>query len=495
MQKIYKNNPKGFTALWLMIIMVMFSAASWGFVTKNPELKEKLISTLSKASDFVPKNIDFSIGSSDVLWKINSFGWEKGEDFNSVIFDGENYVAVWSSVSDLSSLWGNKNNGPHENFIIAKFDKNLKLLNINNFNNDGDTEKYAIFSSVAFDGSNYVAVGKVLMSSGNSRLSDFVIAKFDTDLNLQTIDTFWKFGEDSFSSIIYDGENYVAVWTSASNLGEFWSKRKFKPEWIHETPDYDFVIAKFDTNIKLLSFEVYWQEQSAYIPIGREYLTSVIYDGENYVAVGKTNWDLTSLWGWGRKRSDVFVIAKFDTNLKLKKINNFWGDKKDLFNSLIYDGENYIAVGFSASDLTSIWWKKATWDRDFVIAKFDANLSLVSINNLWWTHSDFFNSVAYDGEKYIIIGGSKSDLTELWSWSAIKWNTDYVKANFVTATFNKDLKLTNLQNPWWESIDQYSSIIFDGTNHVAVGNSRSDITKLWSSNKNQWSSDFVITKF
>ena len=165
-----------------------------------------------------------------------------------------------------------------------------------------------------------------------------------------------------------------------------------------------------------------------------DYFESVIESGDYYIAVGRSNSDLSSLTGG----SDTvggwdFVIAKFNkSDLSLVNINNLGGTSEDRFNSVIESGNYYIAVGYSISDLSVLTGGSNTLGgSDFVIAKFNkSDLSLVNINNLGGTNLEIFSSVIESGDYYIAAGHSISDLTGLTGGSTTQGNYDFVIAKF-----------------------------------------------------------------
>jgi hypothetical protein len=401
--------------------------------------------------------------------------------FNSVVYDGTNYIAAWYSASDLSLLTWWTNTVWANDFVIAKFDTDLNFIKINNLWGTG----HDMFNSVIYDGTNYIAAWN--SSSDLSLLTwwtntlwtnDFVIAKFDTDLNLVQINNLWGTWSDSFFSLIYDGINYIAVWDSASDLSllTWWSTAV----WAN-----DFVIAKFDPSLNLIKINNLWGTWS-------EGFKSIIYDGTNYIAAWNSSSNLSWLtwWTFSVWGSD-FIIAKFDTSLNLITLNNLWGTLTDVFQSVIYDGSNYIAAWYSQSNLSGLtWWSTAVWSSDFVIAKFDTNLNLIKINNFWGTLFELIASVIYDGTNYITAWYSSSNLSTLTWWTDTTWGYESVMVEFDT-----DLNLIEINNIWGTLAENLNSVIYNGTNYIAVWIAESDLSTLTWWTTNAWSYDFAISKY
>ncbi|MEA3515095.1 MAG: hypothetical protein U9R34_06450, partial [Nanoarchaeota archaeon] len=193
----------------------------------------------------------------------------------------------------------------------------------------------------------------------------------------------------------------------------------------------DFVIAKFyKTNLSLVNINNLGGS-------GSDYFEYVIDSGDYYVAVGRSNSDISHLSGGDNTAGyNDFVIAKFyKTNLSLVKINNLGGGSGDYFEYVIDSGDYYVAVGFSGSDLSDFTGGNNTTGKsgkyDFVIAKvLKSNLSLVSINNLGGSDYDKFYSFVVSGDYYIAVGGSYSDLSNLTGGANTSGSSDFVIAKF-----------------------------------------------------------------
>lgn len=137
---------------------------------------------------------DLNILLSDNFW----WGWD--DDFRDVIFDGTDFVMVWQTYSDLSvppfdTLWWITSE-PNGNVLIAKFDVSWNPIKIVN-------NTWWVFYSVIQDGTDYIAVWK----RNTGSFYEFIIAKYDSALNMTDFKKYGTNWENAFKDIILDGTN------------------------------------------------------------------------------------------------------------------------------------------------------------------------------------------------------------------------------------------------------------------------------------------------
>ncbi|OGO86682.1 MAG: hypothetical protein A2Y22_03140 [Clostridiales bacterium GWD2_32_59] len=388
---------------------------------------------------------------TEVLNAINNLGGTGNDYFNAVIKDSEgNYVAVGYSDSNLSSILGETVNGAdtkgNTDFVIAKFNSSLQLIAINNLGGaSGD-----VFESVIQDSAgNYIAVGNSLSDLSNT------------------------------------GEGVNGSITQGSN---------------------DFVIAKFNNSLALTAINNLGGT-------GFDFFMDVIQDsGGSYVAVGYSQSDLTSIsgeepcGGATMQGGCDFVIAKFNSSLALTAINNLGGTTSEYFMDVIQDsGGNYVAVGNSDSNLSSISGETVNGvdtqgDFDLVIAKFDSSLTLAAINNLGGEGREYGNGLIQDsGGNYVIVGSSSGDLSNI-SGETVSGANTQGSYDFLIAKFNSSLVLTAINNLGGTAGDGFDAVIQDSDgSYVAVGESSSNLSSISGEAVNgantQGDNDFVIAKF
>ena len=202
----------------------------------------------------------------------------------------------------------------------------------------------------------YVAVGYSRSSdgdlTGNKGNDDFVIAKFDGNGNKVWVKNYGGSSIDVLRSVKETSDGgYVAVGYSQSSDGDLTGNKG----------DYDFVIAKFDSDGNKV-----WIKNYGGSSVDIFYSLDSTKDG-GYVAVGyslSSDRDLTE-----NKGSSDFVIAKFDGNGNKMWIKNYGGSNYDYFNSVQETSDGgYVAVGYSNSPNGDLSGNKG--GNDFIIAKF-----------------------------------------------------------------------------------------------------------------------------
>ena len=364
--------------------------------------------------------------------KVNNFWWIWVDIFTTIIKDWSDYLTVGFSKSDLSSYnWWSNNTGVLKT-VIARFDNNLDLIKIAN-------QTWWELNSVIQNGADYISVWIWINDN-------FMIIKFDSNLDISINNQFWWTWFDVFNDVLFDGTDYIAVWSSDSDLSNYTS-------W-SVSIDNTAVIAKFDTSLNLTKIVNFtgWD------------FSSVIQDGTNYIAA----------WIWS---NDNFIVAKFDSNLDLVDIF-IWEWIYDEFTNIILDGTNYIVVWYSSSDLSNYtWWSTNPDEKErYVIAKFDQNLNLLSINNeLDWLEN---TSVVKSWTNYIAVW------IGLWAGST----------DFYVTEYNNNLNLLRSNNIVWDWFDIMLSNIKDWDDMIAIWFSNSDLSNYTWWTISNWNPYFVIWK-
>ncbi len=385
---------------------------------------------------------------------------------------------------------------------------------LNNINNLGGTQNDLFediiqdrdgnYICVGISGSNLSIISGESVNGANTQGSyDFVIAKFNSSLQLIAINNLGGTSGDYFYSIIQDSDgNYVCVGESGSNLSTISGE---SINGANTQGSYDFVIAKFNTNLQLIAINnlggASWDS-----------FNSIIQDSDgNYICIGASDSNLStisgeSVNGANTQGDDDFVIAKFNSNLQLIAINNLGGASWESFNSIIQDSDgNYVCVGSSDGNLSTISGESVSGANtqgggDFVIAKFNSSLQLIAINNLGGAGVDYLNSIIQDSDgNYVCVGYSDSNLSTISGESVSGANTQG-DIDFVIAKFNSNLQLTAINSLGGTLGDYFSSIIQDSDgNYVCIGESSSNLSTISGESVNgantQGYSDFVIAKF
>jgi type IV pilus assembly protein PilA len=400
---------------------------------------------------------------------LNNFGGSDSDYFNSVIADNDgNYVAVGYSYSDLSEYPdGSTVNG--SDFVIAKFDSNLNLIKISNV----DNTYYDYFSSVAVDNSgNYIAVGYTVTNNG-----ECVIAKFDSNLNLIKKVNFGGTSYDEFTKVLVDAAgNYIAVGYSSSNLSGYTGGSMANSS--------NFVIAKFDSDLNVIKINNVGGPDS-------DSLKSVFIDKNgNYIAVGESYGDLSGFAGGSNNSSTNFVIVKYDSDLNLIKVNNmplslYVGGFQDV---VVDKNNNYIAVGEGYANYDA--WQGH--DTDCIIVKYDSNLNFLAeytYGIMAIGHEELKGITTDNSGYYLTIGVSSNDLSDYGSSEPLGSN------DLIVSMFDSNLNLIKMNNLGGTSNDMGYDILINNSNYIIVGSSDSDLSQYpGGSAGGEYDDNFLITK-
>ncbi|HAN09429.1 MAG TPA: hypothetical protein DCP90_02315, partial [Clostridiales bacterium] len=453
---------------------------------------------------------------SQVLSAINNLGGTSGDQFNKIIKDNQgNYICVGYSLSNLSSISGetesDSNTVGASDFVIAKFNSNLQLMAINNFGGAVDDT----FNDIIQDSNgDYVCVGITRSdlttidgeSVGGSTCEgnyDFVIAKFNSNLQLTTINNLGGIEDDLFNGVIQDNQgNYICTGTSDSNLIGI---NGGIVGGANTSGGRDFVITKFDNNLQITTMN------NLGGTLGDEFYDIIKDNDNNYVCVGASRSNLGSIngesvSGFNTQGTDDFVIAKFNSSLQLMAINNLGGTNEDIYRGIIQNiTGDYVCVGYSFSDLSSISGETVSGtntqgNEDFVISKFNNDLQLTAINNLGGTGYDYLCGLIQDNSgKYVSIGFTSSNLGSI-SGETASGDANQGGYDFVINKFDDNLDLISINNLGGTLNEVIYGIVQDSIgDYICAGYSTSNLSTISgesvSGTNTAGGTDFVLTKF
>jgi hypothetical protein len=401
-----------------------------------------------------PGNIVFLVEDFNPLETDGTTGWItacRGSDYSTfrsvTLMPDSSFVAVgWlNSLTDILS--DNEDSGE---FVIAKFDSNGDGAWFRNYGGSGEDQFYSVAPTL--DGG-FVAVGHSTSSDGdlsnNRGVTDFVIAKFDSNGDKVWIKNYGGSGWDSFSSVVPTPDGgFIVVGNSDSPDGDLPGNRGAT----------DFVIAKFDSNGDKLWLKTYGGS------IGDNFsFVAPTLDG-GFVAVGSSGSSDGDLPGDGGNGNAV--IARFDSNGDKVWIADCEGSDHDWFSSVAPTPDGgFVAVGNSRSSDDDFLDNRGNFD--FFIAKFDSNGDKVWIKNYGGSGWDLFSSVVPtpDGG-FVAVGNSDSPDGDL---PGNRGGRD-----FVITRFDAEGDMVWIKNRGGSGLDAFSSVILttDG-GFLAAGSSDS----------------------
>jgi hypothetical protein len=172
-------------------------------------------------ADFVIAKFD---ASGNKTW-IKNYGGSEGDWLRSVVQASDGgYVAAGYSESNDGDLSANKG---ELDFVIAKFDTDGNKTWIKSY---GGSERDYLQSIVQTSDNCYAVAGYSGSSDGdlqgNKGDDDFVIAKFDAAGNKVGIKLYGGSSSDNFYSVVQASDGgYVAAGTSASNDGDLYANK------------------------------------------------------------------------------------------------------------------------------------------------------------------------------------------------------------------------------------------------------------------------------
>lgn len=318
---------------------------------------------------------------------------EKGLDigYNGLFRDVAIFDDCYIAVGEIS-MSQEQNNDSLTEGVIAKFDKDLKLIWRKNIQILDNTKLYA----VSRDGNDIVVVGQSLYGAnyiGNHKTGGAIIIKYDQDGNELMRSNLGGPTTGTFNDLVVTDDGYVVVgvmskstgivvkydknlnkkWhnyyghtdqkglTSIATSGDHFIVTGSKLNEEGNTDNYKAVLLEYDKNGKQIN-ELKWQEKN----ISRFEKTLVT---DNKILV---------LAIYGNKEGNTLInnayILEIDNNFKITNKTNLEGKKIVTFKDIKLDNDSYIVVGYTNSKIKGI--KTNGYDYYPIIVKYDKNLKI-----------------------------------------------------------------------------------------------------------------------
>lgn len=288
--------------------------------------------------------------NGNLVWQKN-WGGSSYDFFNAITYSNNELVIGGSSYSSISGQFTNKGN---RDSIIVAYDLTGNVKWQKNWGGSGEDAFDAIFPT----SNGYLLAGwsKSKNISGitvNSSLEDAVIVSFGLDGKLNWNIGYGGSGADKFDSVASTDNGFIATgWVESTDINGISIKG-----------GRDAVIVKYDEN-KNIVWQKNWGGSDS------EWFTSVLYDVDSYVVVGRSK--STNISGITNKGGSDSIIAKYDLNGNMLLQKNYGGSKDDEFNYVITSNGNYVTVGTTNS--ANINGLTTSGVSNSIIIKYNSNL-------------------------------------------------------------------------------------------------------------------------
>jgi hypothetical protein len=408
----------------------------------------------------ISPNPTLAVEQDFMLNKINHYGSKEHEDLDDLLraSDG-NYIAIGNEGFETDSCY------------IAKLNpSNLEVIEEKLFGIDSN-HRVCNFSAVIETDNAYIGVGYVENINYDYGADGFIVKFNNKDFNDRSVQLIEGNSYDWFHSVVEGENNFIVVGASQSDLSSYGGSAG--------DGSFKFLISEFNKdNLALNNLYNYTGSESSG-------LNDIIrYDSSNFVAVGYEDKNRIS--------GDDFLIVKFtESNLASFNKYSYQADGHDVFNSVIKgDNNNLIAAGLTNSDFTALEGSANSGGLDFLIAEFNSDLKLNQINNFGGSASDALISIVETDNNYIVSGDSASDLSA-YGGNPVYGGKDFV----IGKINKSDLSAATLYNFGGSEIEWIKSLYkVNNYKFIGVGYNESDLTHLGGI-ENQGVSDFVAMEF
>lgn len=339
----------------------------------------------------------------------NSYHADGIDILYKLVESNNGYVGVGFSSSNYNNLldgYSYQNKGEWD-AVIVKCDQEFNFSNLRGF---GGNNIDAFNNIIKDKQNNYICIGHSRsdlseynggsVSKGDS---DFLIAKYNENLDCIKVNLNGGEGYDELKEIVEIDDGYVCMGSGSNDLSHL------SGGYDNGTKTISNLLVKYDFNFNIVKIAQFTSNKMKYV-------TKMFKDvDDNIICIGSVDEDMSEYNGGGENNGERdFLIVKFDKDLNLIKVRNIGGVDDDIFYNIIQNTEKeYICVGESGSDLSKYNGGSVNKGNiDFVIAKFDQNLNLIEINNSGGDRQERFEDLIQDNEgNYICIGTSMQNIS------------------------------------------------------------------------------------
>lgn len=310
------------------------------------------------------------------VWK-SSFGGNAGDRFNAVI-ESNGYIAVGVTKSNDAGF----GNLSYWSPLAVKFDVNGKVLWSKVYQQKFDS----VYAGINVSSKGFVISGRKSTSDKNS-CTNAMITVIDNEGNEKQRALYGGNGA-FFARTIDTGDGFVSFGAT--------TKEGCEGAGLEVKGSKDFLIAKFDNNLKLQWAKTYGGT-----------LTDQIYDGikvaDGYLVSGYT--ESKDFEGIANTKQAA-ILMKLDNNGNKLWVKTLGGTGLNTFDGLMIADEHIVVTG-SAEDLGA--FTKSKGSTDGIIFKYDLKGELKEQFSFGGSGSDEIFKLARNGQTYAVVGLTTSN--------------------------------------------------------------------------------------
>lgn len=217
----------------------------------------------------------------------------------------------------------------------------------------------------------------------------------------------------------------------------------------------------------------------------RDYYRGIDITTNGYIAVGESESNSDNLLNKNKGYYDG-IITKYDNSGNIIWSKNYGGTDQDYFSAVINHNDNYIAVGYSASNDNELE-NLAKGSYDAILVKYNSNGDIIYKKSYGGTGADYFYDIILADDGYIVVGGSSSTNGDL---STV---TKYGGTDAILVKYNFNGDIIYKTNFGGSSTEYFYGVDLNNNHIYTVGSSTSTNGNLTSKNKGGY--DSVIAKF
>jgi hypothetical protein len=357
-------------------------------------------------------------------------------------------------------------------YIFKNSDQNEFLIDSNIIY---DTALYAQrFSSIAFDGTNYLVVWQDSRNTYDLDIYGVRVNQTGVILDSAGISISTNLYNQSYPSIAFDGNNFLVVWTDDRNINtlDIYGARVNQSGIVIDTAgipistyfddQFDPAIAFDGSNYLVVwtdyrgpSYDIYGSRvtPSGIVLDSSGFLITLSHENQDSPSITYGDTNYLVVWRDERSEYDDVYGARINPEGILL-------DSGGIFISSYGDYEEYPSIAFDATNFLVVWSDYRNNNGDIYGARVDQNGVLLDPSGIRISSIEYhqdYPTILFDGISYLVC----------WEDSRGIFGTRVTQAGAVLDTAGILISSSGR--------DEYPSISFDGTNYLVVWSNRNDI--------------------